>query len=80
MGHIKAQPGSKSRGISSWGYDKVYAKSTELEESVRYEIIEAGDTVGCGVTKDGNIYFTRNGKRLGKTRIPSYAWWIMKGG
>lgn len=30
------------------------------------ELYGIGDTVGCGVDKQGNIFFTKNGVHLGK--------------
>jgi hypothetical protein len=31
-----------------------------------YETFEEGNIVGCGVNQKGNMYFTKNGKKLGK--------------
>lgn len=56
----------------SWGYHgdggRFFLKSGSPEEPpvvcrLKYGI---GDTVGCGVDEEGNLFFTRNGEHLGK--------------
>ncbi|KAA8909380.1 concanavalin A-like lectin/glucanase domain-containing protein [Sphaerosporella brunnea] len=49
-----------------WGYhgDDGMIYNSDAQKA-RYETFGEGDIVGCGVNKNGSLYFTKNGKKLG---------------
>ena len=55
------------RGCGSWGYHSNNGAKywNTGEKAVPYaEKFRTGDTVGCGI-KNGELYFTKNGRHLG---------------